>query len=282
MSGILLIFEEEALSAFYEDELREFGLNAISVNTIEKAISILYSQQFDLIVLNPDVWDKRKLEQLLDKMKLVKSTRRNTKILIITSFSSTTPDTFGFADALVVLGLGPEWLLAVCNLIDMDKQKVWDYYENKVKFMSGEHVRINRKHVTVFVCYAIEDFEQAHPIYKRLSVSYSPWMDKENIVGGQDWDLEITRTIEESKFFLACLSSHSVNKEGYVQKELKKGLEILDRQPEGSIYLIPVRLDNCSVPQRFRGLHWIDLFEANGMEKLLNAIETGCRQRGMV
>ena len=282
MSSILLIFMENALSVFYEDELREFGLNAVSVNTIENAISILDSRQFDLIVLNPDVWDKQKLKHLLDRMKLLKNTRRNTKILVISSFSSNEPDSFGFADALVALGLGPEWLLAVCNLIGMDKQRVWDHYENNVKLMSEEHRRMNRKHVTVFVCYALDDFEQVHPIYKRLSVSYTPWMDKENIVGGQDWDLEITRAIEESKFFLACLSSHSVNKEGYVQKELKKGLEILDRQPEGSIYLIPIRLDNCSVPQRFKRLHWIDLFEANGIEKLLNSIDTGCRQRRMV
>jgi len=80
---------------------------------------------------------------------------------------------------------------------------------------------------------------------------------------------------------LACLSKHSVSKEGYVQKELKMGLEILDKQPSGNIYLIPVRLDDCIVPQRFKKLHWVDLFESNGMEELLKAIDMGCKQRGM-
>lgn len=108
---------------------------------------------------------------------------------------------------------------------------------------------------------------------------YDPWLDEEKLVGGQDWQMEITKAIEESNFFVACLSNHSVNKEGYFQKEMKIGMEILDRQPEGRIYLIPVRLEDCQVPTKLKKWQWVDVYERDGMEKLLKAIETGCRQR---
>ena len=163
----------------------------------------------------------------------------------------------------------------------MDRRRAWDYIESKSKLLTWWDSRVDRTKVQLFICYGREDFERAHEIYENLkNQGYTPWMDKENIVGGQDWELEITRAIEGSKFFLACLSRHSVSKEGYVQKELKEGLEILDRQPEGNIYLIPLRLDDCRVPQRFKRLHWIDLFEPNGTKELLKAIDMGCRQRG--
>jgi cytochrome c2 len=125
--------------------------------------------------------------------------------------------------------------------------------------------------------------DKAHSIYVRLkNEKYSPWMDRENLVGGQDWELEIAKAIDGCNFFLACLSKHSVNKEGYVQKELKKGLENYDRHPEGSIFLIPIRLDDCKVPERFKKIQWVDLFKADGMQDLINAIDTGCKQRGIL
>jgi hypothetical protein len=159
---------------------------------------------------------------------------------------------------------------------------VLDYYFDVGKDLVIETTEKPKKEVKIFICYGREDYLQADRIYRRLKFEkYIPWMDKKNIVGGQDWDLEITRIIEqESDFFLACLSTHSVSKEGYVQKELKKGFEILDRQPEGKIYLIPVRLDECKVPQRLKKLHWVNLFEFQGMENLLRAIGEGYNQKG--
>jgi len=281
MFSVLVVSVEEGLGFFYEEELKDFGLDVLSVDNLEKAISILNDQQFDLILLYPALWDEQELKELLGKIKLLRSTGKNTKILAMGRYGD--EDCSWFADAYIVASAGTEWLLTVCDLLGIDRQRFLDHYEAGVKLMSGRSVRVGRRHIKVFVCYAREDFEQAHLVYQRLNnKGYSPWMDKENIVGGQDWELEITRAIEQSNFFLACLSKHSVSKEGYVQKELKMGLEILDRQPPGNIYLIPVRLDDCVVPQRFKRLHWINLFELNGMEELLTAIEKGCRQRGML
>ncbi len=87
-----------------------------------------------------------------------------------------------------------------------------------------------------------------------------------------DWDLEIRRAIRGSKHFLACLSKQSVNKRGYVQKELKVGLDVLDETPPGTIYLIPIRLEACEVPERLKPRQWVDLFKPGGLKKLLDAL----------
>ena len=42
------------------------------------------------------------------------------------------------------------------------------------------------------------------------------------------------------------LSVDSVTKEGYLQKEIRQALDVANEKPEGSIFLIPARLDNCS------------------------------------
>ena len=66
---------------------------------------------------------------------------------------------------------------------------------------------------------------------------------EECLLPGQDWKYEIRRALQQCTFVLACLSQGSIAKSGYLQKELKHALDLADEQPEGSIYLIPLRLE---------------------------------------
>ena len=72
---------------------------------------------------------------------------------------------------------------------------------------------------------------------------------------------------------LACLSKASVTKTGFVQKELKTALDAADRQPEGIAFLIPVRLEECEVPQRLSRWQWVDLFKEGGYERLVRGLK---------
>ena len=126
----------------------------------------------------------------------------------------------------------------------------------------------------IFLCHAKEDKPRVRELYRQLKTAgYHPWLDEEDLLPGQDWDLEIRRAIRSSKLFLACLSKASIDKRGYVQKELKMGLDELDQMPEGKIYLIPVRLEECKVPDRLESRHWVDLFAPDGFEKLKRALD---------
>jgi hypothetical protein len=71
-------------------------------------------------------------------------------------------------------------------------------------------------------------------------------MDTENIYAGEQWEFVIRQAIEDSDFFLACLSSHSVSKRGHGQKEIKMALPSEERQR--GIHLIPIRREACVVP----------------------------------
>jgi hypothetical protein len=50
-------------------------------------------------------------------------------------------------------------------------------------------------------------------------------------------------------------------------------LKVLDTIPEGEVYLIPVRLDECDVPSKLNHLHWVDYFAEGGQTKLLDALQ---------
>jgi hypothetical protein len=99
-----------------------------------------------------------------------------------------------------------------------------------------------------------------------------PWLDEENLLPGQEWDYEISEAVRSSHVVIVCLSAHSVTKAGYLQREIKKVLDVADEQPEGAIYLIPLRLEECDVPSRLRRWHWVNLFEAKGFERLMHAL----------
>jgi len=115
-----------------------------------------------------------------------------------------------------------------------------------------------------FISYAREDRSWAERIARDLEANgVSTWIDTRDLLPGLRWRPAISKAIRESTHFLALVSSTSLSKRGFVQKEMRIALEILDEIPEGEIFLIPVRLDHC-VPadDRLRDLQWVDLFES--------------------
>jgi len=136
--------------------------------------------------------------------------------------------------------------------------------------------------IKVFISYSREDYDRVYPIYTRLlTEGYDPWMDKSKILTGQDWELEVAKIIRESSFFVACFSNNVMNSSGYVHKELKLGLEMADRQPEGHVYIIPIRLEECEVPLRYQSWDYCDFYNETDYEKLFKSIEYGIEQRGL-
>jgi hypothetical protein len=76
---------------------------------------------------------------------------------------------------------------------------------------------------------------------------------------------------------LALLSSSSVQRRGYVQKERKDALAILDEFPEDQPYLIPIRLDERELPSEQLGeIQYVDLFRDwnRGVQKILSTINS--------
>jgi hypothetical protein len=60
---------------------------------------------------------------------------------------------------------------------------------------------------------------------------------------------------------------------------MKLALDTWEEVPEGQIHTIPIRLDACQIPERFKPFHRVDLFEDGGWEKLIKAMRFGLEQR---
>ena len=133
----------------------------------------------------------------------------------------------------------------------------------------------------IFLCHASEDKAQVRAVYQRLQAidGLEPWLDEEGLLPGQDWTREIPRALQTSDFILLFFSRNSVAKRGYVQREMKLALDAWQELPEGTIYTIPVRLDDCDMPEQFRRYHYANLFDPRGFERLIQAIRTGLIRR---
>jgi serine/threonine-protein kinase len=98
-------------------------------------------------------------------------------------------------------------------------------------------------------------------------------MDEERLLPGHDWELEIAHALGASDVVIVCLSAASVGKIGYVQKELRRILDLAEHQPERRLFVIPLRLEPCELPLRLSHLQHADLFAEGGYERLLSALQ---------
>lgn len=128
----------------------------------------------------------------------------------------------------------------------------------------------------VFLSYAPDDRTTVQHLYHRLrDDGFQPWMDREDLLPGQDWKIEIRKAIRQSGAVVVCLSSRAVTRSGQFQREMKQALEVYEEQPEGTIYLIPIKLDACDIPEHLRPLlhSQIELvWDQGGYEKLHRAL----------
>lgn len=126
----------------------------------------------------------------------------------------------------------------------------------------------------VFLCHASEDKPAVRGYAGRLAeAGFTTWLDEEALLPGQDWDVEIRKAIERSCAVIVFLSART-QKRGYIQKEIARVLDESERQPEGTIFLIPAKLEPCEVPDRLSRWQWVDLASPAGFNRLCKALDT--------
>jgi len=84
MKTILVVEDEENLQILYSQELTDFGYNVITVESGEKALSILDKEKVDLVVLDIRLTGMNGLEALEEM--LLKN--RNLKVVINTAYAT--------------------------------------------------------------------------------------------------------------------------------------------------------------------------------------------------
>ena len=133
-----------------------------------------------------------------------------------------------------------------------------------------------KRPLKVFLCHASQDKPVVRELAQRLFAEgwIDPWLDEKKLLPGQDWRLKIEEAVETSDIVIICLSSNSVSKEGYVQKELRYAREMALEKPDDTIFLIPLRLDNCDTPRGLRFYQWVDYFGEGKQEAYRTLLES--------
>jgi len=129
------------------------------------------------------------------------------------------------------------------------------------------------RQANVFLIHAHSDRDIVHKLYTRLnSDGIHVWLDAEQLQPGQDWQHEIRNAILKSDVIVVCLSRGFDKQQGYRHEELKLAFEKANFLPDDEVFIIPVRLEECDMPEPLRRLHRVDLFKAGGYKKLVQAL----------
>lgn len=282
MKKVLLYVESERnLRELLHSILLDFDLEVITARSMERVLEALKTEKFIALFVNP-----------FPKRYSSGNGRRHNPYI-------------GFTDEQVSESIS--LFNKICNYAEVYKVFISGEYnkldrlisegliENAVAIRKDSNVGSEIKEIlfnrfglierqsfsgSVFISYAREDIEVAQKIWKHLVMNgFLVWMDVVDLLAGQDWEHEIEEAITSSSVFLACLSTKSVTKTGYVQRELKLALKALDLLPEGSIYIVPVQLNEVPIPRRFRHIHCVDISAKNGLEHLTRALCVALSER---
>jgi len=134
-------------------------------------------------------------------------------------------------------------------------------------------LQLHKNTPKVFLCHSHTDRDVVHALYARLKKDgVNAWLDVENLQPGQNWQHEIRKAILKSDMVIICLSRNFNKQQGYRHKELKIALEKAKSILEDMVFVIPVRLEKCDMPESLSHLHRVDLFKTGGYKKLIGAL----------
>ena len=137
----------------------------------------------------------------------------------------------------------------------------------------------------VFISYIREDSDRVDQLQRILQAAGIPvWRDTADLWPGEDWRARIRGAITSNALvFLACFSRSSLARSrSYQNEELLLAIEQLRQRPPERPWLIPVRFDDCEIPDRDIGggrtltsIQRVDLFDDRydeGARRLVAAI----------
>ncbi len=142
---------------------------------------------------------------------------------------------------------------------------------------------LSKRSLQVFLCHSSGDKPLVRELHKRLAAqkNIDPWLDEFKLLPGVDWNNEITQAVKESDVVIVCLSKASISKEGYVQKEIRRALDVAEEKPDGTIFIIPLKVEDCEVPQRLSKWQWVNYYEDGAFDKLISSLQRRARSLGI-
>lgn len=132
----------------------------------------------------------------------------------------------------------------------------------------------------VFLSYTVADRDRVSEYYSQLRSDFNVWMDAFSIKVGQNWEFEIQKAQTNASIVVLFISKKSIDKRGYVQKEMNFALEKKKEKLIDDIYIIPVLLEEMEPPPQIEDIHILYDYKEGGVEKLKDAINTQLERLG--
>jgi hypothetical protein len=136
-----------------------------------------------------------------------------------------------------------------------------------------------------FISYVHEDWHEVDRLQEALEAAgIAVWRDTDDLWPGEDWRRKIRRAITDNALvFIACFSSHSAARvRTFQNEELLLAIEQLRLRRPDDPWLIPVRFDDCKIPdfdlgggRTLASIQRADLFgdrRTTGIQRLVKAI----------
>lgn len=110
----------------------------------------------------------------------------------------------------------------------------------------------------VFISYASEDRESVRTFKAHLDAAGIPvWFDRDQLVSGHDWNLEIQSNLNDCSFFVPIISpkTQQILRNAYFREEWYRADQIARRTYTGVEFILPVLLEDIrealAVPESF-------------------------------
>jgi hypothetical protein len=134
----------------------------------------------------------------------------------------------------------------------------------------------------VILCHAFEDKKVVRCVYDALQESgFEVWLDSESVLGEQDWEPDMADWLRQAACMLVFLSKNSVRKIGSTQHEFGQLIHAWKNMPEGTVYTIPIRINDCQIPDLLSRLDHIDFFADHGMDDIIHCLNAKQESRQM-
>lgn len=267
---VLVVEDDEDWQEVYKKTLEPHGYKIEIASSCHEAKNLLMNGNFDVAIVDLQLNEDDKFSIIPDGMNVIEEIYK----------------TYGNKLSIIIASQHGNIELVKTAY---RKYNVFEFLE-KGKFKPSEFISLvdegrrksntAKSSATLFISYARTDVETVREIYEILMQNkYRPWMDIFSIKGGEDWFRAITKAIDESEIFLAILSNNSVSRRGVIQKELKKALDKWDGMLPDDIFIIPIRIDDCPIPEVLKHIQVLDWNNGKGKNKLLEAIRVGMSRR---
>lgn len=133
----------------------------------------------------------------------------------------------------------------------------------------------------VFLSYPSEHEQSARQVKDFVrAVGVDCWFDKDSIAAGLDWERERGLAQADADLFLVLCATQTTSRDGVYQREINQALRQLNDKRPGTIYIMPMRLEEIDLPPELARFQYVDFFSSGWRQRLAAGLLRAVTDRG--